>query len=172
MALALAEVIVSAGVLLIMLSLVTLALTAYLRGTHQLFRQPFPAHEMARGLERSNRLARSAQAVLWPPRAELQDYRPAMPDRAPLVLLIRASGATQVVGLACDPKRQRLLEVVYTGSFEPGQPYPPDARTVDLGPASGLSIRLEGEQLRFTLSAGDQQLPWTSALILPGVRVP
>lgn len=169
---ALAEVMISATVLLVMLSLATLALTAYLRGTHQLFRQPFPADAMARSLEKSTRVLRSAQAVLWPPRAELASYRPQRPDRAPVVVQVRTAGASQFRGLTLDTARERLVLVEYPAVFDPAQPYPTQARYVELGPARGLLIELIGEQLRVQLEGEPAQAPWATGLDLHGVPLP
>jgi hypothetical protein len=169
---ALAEVAISASVLLVMLGLATLALTAYLRGTHQLFQQRFPADAMARSLQRSTRVLRSAQAVVWPSRAELTSYRPQQPERAPLVVQVRTAGASQFRGLTLDSAREHLVLVEYPAAFDPAQPYPAQARYVVLGPARGLVVQLTGEQLQVQLEAEPTQAPWVTGLDVHGLPMP
>jgi hypothetical protein len=161
---ALAEVIVSATVLLLMLGLVTLALTGYLRGSHQLLDQDFPADAMARSLERVSRHLRSTQSVVWPPPAARSDYQPVRPETPPLVLQVRGEGA---LGLTVDPAHQRLLEIHYGGAFDAADPYPASAKVRELGPCSDLRFHFQEEQVLVVLGAGPRELPWSTGVVLP-----
>lgn len=160
--LALAELMVSAGVLLLMLGLVTMALLGYLRGTQTLFAQPMPAEGVARGLERCCRLLRSTSAVVRPDRAALEaGYRPTLEQ--PLVVRVRLPEREEAMGLSFDPARQCLIQLLYGESYDPQRP----GRRLELGPAAGLTLRLEGEQLHLRVDAGAQQLPWSTAVVFP-----
>jgi len=164
--LALAEVLVSSGVLLLMLGLVTMALLGYLRGTHSLYAQPVPAEGAARALDRCCRLLRSTEAVLEPSRASLEaGYQPGLPDRPPLLLRVRLPEGFQVAGLTWDPARQCLVQLVYDDPPDPRRP----RRRLELGPAAGLTVQLRDETLCVQLNAGSQQLPWSTALDWKGV---
>lgn len=172
---ALTEVIVSASVLLVMLGIVTLAMVAYLRGTHHLVDQDFAADAMARTLERGARLLRSTQSVLAPSRAVLlTGYPLTMPTSPPLVLKVRTASSSQTVGLSFDPTRQRVVQLLYASPYDPAQPYPPSARVLDLGPARGFSVQFtEADQLfHLRLEADPTQLPWGTALTFVGVPLP
>ena len=167
---ALAEVMVSTGVLLLMLGLATMALLTYLRGTRQLLSEPMATEAVARGLERCARLLRSAQAVAEPSReALLAGYQPQAPDRAPLVLRLRTPQGFRWTGLSWDPERQCLVELLYADAYDRQQPYPASARRLELGPARGVTFQLtRAGQLRVVLAAGPQQLPWSTAVTATG----
>lgn len=166
----LAEVMMAAGVTLLMLGLATLTLVAYLRGTHQLTAQ-LPADAMARALEQGGRLLRSADMVLVPPRSALDGYQPRYPEGAPLVLRIRTPQGPQVIGLACDTGAQRLVEFRYPGGYDPTRPYPPSVRRRDLGPADRLTVNLGPPGvLEVQLEAG-AGLPWRTAFSFHGVTL-
>lgn len=162
---ALAEVMVGAGVLLLMLGLASLALVSYLRGTRQLADQEFPADAVARGLQRCCQVLRSAHSVVEPS-GGLTTYAPVKPI-PPLVVRVRRAQGFAEVGLVVDGSRLMLID--YPGAYNPARPYPPEARYRELGPARRLTVRREGERLRLTLEAGPGQPAWQTGLDFHGV---
>lgn len=158
---------VGAGVLLLMLALASLTLVSYLRATHRLSRQEFPADAMTRSLQRCSQLLRSTQAVLEPPGDLTTAYQPRRPRTPPFVVRVRREQGVQVVGLTVEGAR--LVEIDYAGEYDASEPYPPDARYRVLGPCSGLSIRREDGMLRLLLESGSGEPAWQTALDFYGV---
>lgn len=150
--LALAEVLVSSTVLLLMMGLACALLLGALGVTRELAEPTLPPEALAQTLERWSRWLHSTRAIMEPSRAALEGgHAPGQAGQGPLWLRVETAAGPRELGLSWEARTHRLVELE-------------GASRRELAPAEGLVVRWRDGRLEVRVETGPHRLPWSLAV--------